>query len=79
MLLLADLRDEIGDEAFFTLLRTYAAEFADGNVTTAEFIALAEISQARTSKSSSAAVSSHRSDAKAQNYGFPASTQSAMS
>ena len=41
-LLLADLRDEIGDEAFFTLLRTYAAEFADGNVTTAEFIALAE-------------------------------------
>jgi aminopeptidase N len=41
-LLLADLRDEIGDEAFFTLLRTYTAEFADGNVTTADFIALAE-------------------------------------
>ena len=41
-LLLADLRDEIGDEAFFTLLRTYAAEFADGNATAAEFIALAE-------------------------------------
>ena len=41
-LLLADLRAEIGDEAFFTLLRTYAAEFADGNVTTADFIALAE-------------------------------------
>jgi hypothetical protein len=37
-----DLRDEIGDEAFFTLLRTYAAEFADGNATTADFIALAE-------------------------------------
>ncbi len=41
-LLLADLRDEIGDEAFFTLLRTYAAEFADGNATTEDFIALAE-------------------------------------
>ena len=41
-LLLADLRDEIGDDAFFTLLRTYAADFADGNATTEDFIALAE-------------------------------------
>ncbi|GMQ84515.1 MAG: M1 family metallopeptidase [Acidimicrobiia bacterium] len=41
-LLLVDLRDEIGDDAFFTLLRTYAAEFADGNATTEDFIALAE-------------------------------------
>ena len=30
------------DEAFFTLLRTYTAEFKDGNATTADFIRLAE-------------------------------------
>ncbi len=41
-LLLADLREEIGDDAFFSLLRTYAAEFADGNAATEDFIALAE-------------------------------------
>lgn len=41
-LLLVDLREEIGDEAFFALLRTYTAEFADGNATTGDFIALAE-------------------------------------
>jgi aminopeptidase N len=41
-LLLVDLREEIGDEAFFTLLRTYTAAFADGNATTEDFIALAE-------------------------------------
>jgi aminopeptidase N len=41
-LLLVDLREEIGDEAFFSLLRTYTADFADGNATTADFIALAE-------------------------------------
>ena len=39
---LVDLREEIGDEAFFTLLRTYTAAFADGNATTEDFIALAE-------------------------------------
>ena len=37
------------------------------------------ISQARTSKNSSGSVSSDRSDARAWDYGFPASTQSAMS
>lgn len=40
-LVLAALRDEIGDDAFFTTLRTYADRFADGNVTTADFIAVA--------------------------------------
>ena len=33
---------QIGDEAFFTLLRRWATEHADSNVTTAQFIALAE-------------------------------------
>jgi len=41
-LLLADLREEIGDDSFFTLLKTYTAEFKDGNATTADFIRLAE-------------------------------------
>jgi aminopeptidase N len=36
------LRTEIGDEAFFELLRRWATENADGNVTTADFVALAE-------------------------------------
>ncbi len=36
------LRMTIGDDAFFTVLRTWAAEHADGNVTTAQFVALAE-------------------------------------
>ncbi len=41
-LLLADLREEIGDESFFTLLRTYTDRFADAAVVTEDFIALAE-------------------------------------
>jgi aminopeptidase N len=36
------LREKIGDDAFFTLLRTWFAENEDGNVTTADFIATAE-------------------------------------
>ncbi len=36
------LRTEIGDDAFFELLYRWATENADGNVTTADFIALAE-------------------------------------
>ncbi|MFG2057708.1 M1 family metallopeptidase [Micromonospora sp. NPDC048930] len=36
------LRVAVGDVAFFTILRTWAAEKKDGNATTAEFVALAE-------------------------------------
>ncbi|MEQ8672217.1 MAG: M1 family metallopeptidase [Aggregatilineales bacterium] len=36
------LRLEIGDEAFFETLRTYTARFDNGNVTTDDFIAVAE-------------------------------------
>jgi aminopeptidase N len=36
------LRVKIGDPAFFTLLRRWATENADGNVDTADFVALAE-------------------------------------
>ncbi len=36
------LREKIGDPTFFTLLRTWAAQHRYGNVTTAEFITLAE-------------------------------------
>jgi aminopeptidase N len=36
------LRLTVGDEAFFEILRTYAATFADQSATTQEFIALAE-------------------------------------
>ncbi|MGI5273516.1 M1 family metallopeptidase [Nonomuraea sp. CA-218870] len=36
------LRREIGDRAFFTLLKTWAAEHRHGNVTTEQFTALAE-------------------------------------
>jgi aminopeptidase N len=36
------LRVEIGDEAFFTLLRRWATENAGGNVSTADLVALAE-------------------------------------
>jgi aminopeptidase N len=36
------LRAKVGDEDFFTLLRRWATENADGNVTTADFAALAE-------------------------------------
>jgi aminopeptidase N len=36
------LRKTVGDEAFFMILKTWAAEQAHGNATTAEFIALAE-------------------------------------
>jgi aminopeptidase N len=36
------LREKIGDAAFFMILRTCYAEHRNGNVTTADFIALAE-------------------------------------
>ena len=36
------LREEVGDRRFFEILRTWAAEQAGGNVTTREFIDLAE-------------------------------------
>ena len=36
------LRLEVGDEAFFEILRTYAARFANSNATTDDFIAVAE-------------------------------------
>ncbi|WFE42330.1 M1 family metallopeptidase [Micromonospora sp. WMMD998] len=36
------LRVAVGDTAFFTILRTWAAEWKDGNATTADFVALAE-------------------------------------
>jgi aminopeptidase N len=36
------LRLEVGDDAFFETLRTYAARFAGGNATTADFVAVAE-------------------------------------
>jgi len=36
------LREKIGDPTFFRLLRTWAAQHRHGNVTTAQFIALAE-------------------------------------
>jgi aminopeptidase N len=36
------LRLEVGDEAFFEILRTYTARFAYSNATTADFIAIAE-------------------------------------
>jgi aminopeptidase N len=41
-LVLVALRSEIGDEAFFTTLRTYADRYATGNATTENFIAIAE-------------------------------------
>jgi aminopeptidase N len=36
------LRLTVGDEAFFTILRTWTARFHNGNATTEDFIALAE-------------------------------------
>ncbi len=36
------LRERVGDDAFFEILRTYYATFAGGNATTADFIAIAE-------------------------------------
>ncbi|MBK9093631.1 MAG: hypothetical protein IPM84_12840 [Anaerolineae bacterium] len=36
------LRIEVGDEAFFAILRTYFDRFEGGNVRTADFIAVAE-------------------------------------
>lgn len=36
------LREEIGDDAFFQVLREYVARHAGGNVTTADFVAVAE-------------------------------------
>ena len=41
-LVLVALRDEIGDDAFFVTLRTYADRYAKGNATTEDFIAVAE-------------------------------------
>lgn len=41
-LTLAALRTEIGDEAFFSTIRTYAERFEYGNATTADFIAVTE-------------------------------------
>jgi aminopeptidase N len=36
------LRNRIGDEAFWTVLRTWVADHRRDNATTAEFVALAE-------------------------------------
>ena len=36
------LREKIGDEEFFAILRTWVAEHRHGNATTAQFTALAE-------------------------------------
>jgi aminopeptidase N len=36
------LREKIGDEAFFRILKTWTAEHRHGNATTAQFVALAE-------------------------------------
>jgi aminopeptidase N len=36
------LRETVGDEAFFRILRTWASDKRDGNATTAEFVAVAE-------------------------------------
>jgi aminopeptidase N len=36
------LREKVGDAVFFGILRTWFAEHRNGNVTTAQFIALAE-------------------------------------
>ena len=36
------LREKVGDDVFFTILRSWYAENRNGNVTTADFIALAE-------------------------------------
>jgi aminopeptidase N len=36
------LRERVGDKAFFTILRRWAARNADGSVTTRDFHALAE-------------------------------------
>jgi aminopeptidase N len=41
-LLLHELRQQMGDEAFFALLREWATRYEHGNATTEEFIALAE-------------------------------------
>ena len=41
-LTLAALRALLGDDVFFKVLRTYAARYYHGNVTTHDFIALAE-------------------------------------
>lgn len=41
-LVLHDLRQRIGDDAFFRLLREWASRYAYGNATTADFVSLAE-------------------------------------
>ena len=41
-LTLVALRDEVGDDVFFEILRAYTARYAYGNVTTADFVAVAE-------------------------------------
>jgi len=39
---LVALRDEVGDDLFFEIVRTYVDRYTDGNVTTDDFIAVAE-------------------------------------
>jgi aminopeptidase N len=39
---LVALRDAVGDDVFFDILRSYAQRFADANATTEDFVALAE-------------------------------------
>jgi aminopeptidase N len=41
-LVLYELRKEIGDQKFFDTMRTYATEFAGGNASSDDFIALAQ-------------------------------------
>jgi aminopeptidase N len=36
------LREKIGDEKFFTILKTWTAKYRHGNANTSQFIALAE-------------------------------------
>jgi aminopeptidase N len=42
-LLLHALRHEMGDEGFFVLVKAWAAEYRHSVVTTADFVALAEV------------------------------------
>ena len=77
-MLLADLREEIGDNSFFTLLKTYTREFRDGNATTEDFIRLAEEISGQDLDEFFRSGSSSRSPADAHEAGLPASTHSAM-
>jgi hypothetical protein len=53
------LRVRVGDPVFFRIRRAYAARYHYGNVTTADFIAVAEQVSARTCTTSSAPGSTH--------------------